>query len=373
MGDDELVFGIIRPCTRHADPRFRDFWLAHLCGLCLALRKDYGQHSRLVTNTDAALIPALVAAQCEPSTSRTAGPCAFRKMKTATVVTGPATQLAAGVSVLLAAGKLQDHIADNDGPFRRRPTRAVGQRLAHRWEAKARRNLALLDARLPSVAETLAAQDHYERTLRCGDNPLDCATPTAIATAAAFAHTAVLAGKPGNAEQLAQAGHAFGELVYLLDAITDLDDDLESGQFNPLAVTSTHRAGARELAREVTTKFARALDATDLPTPTTALFKRESSRAVARAFRGVTQAAFLPMCLVASLPSPGLNPYDDTAQQLEEEEKKQTNGTGQSGEDIESATSTESSGGSGCGDCCDGCDGCCDCCDCACCDCDCGC
>lgn len=46
--------------------------------------------------------------------------------------------------------------------------------------------------------------------------------PTESATAAAFAHTAVLAGRPDNAVPPAEAGRLFGRLAHLLDAVEDL-------------------------------------------------------------------------------------------------------------------------------------------------------
>ncbi|MYU48209.1 hypothetical protein GTV15_17590, partial [Streptomyces sp. SID7803] len=36
------VFGIVRPCTHRLSERLKTEWMAHLCGLCLALRSDHG-------------------------------------------------------------------------------------------------------------------------------------------------------------------------------------------------------------------------------------------------------------------------------------------------------------------------------------------
>ncbi len=72
--------------------------------------------------------------------------------------------------------------------------------------------------------------------------------PTETATAAAFAHTAVLAGRPGNAEPLAEAGRLFGRLAHLLDAVEDRGADAASGAWNPLTATGTPLTEARRLA-----------------------------------------------------------------------------------------------------------------------------
>ncbi|EGX57049.1 putative regulator, partial [Streptomyces zinciresistens K42] len=72
--------------------------------------------------------------------------------------------------------------------------------------------------------------------------------PTETATAAAFAHTAILAGRPLNAGPLAEAGRLFGRLAHLLDAVEDREADARSGAWNPLTATGTSLAEARRLA-----------------------------------------------------------------------------------------------------------------------------
>ncbi|CAM5486309.1 hypothetical protein STENM223S_01470 [Streptomyces tendae] len=72
--------------------------------------------------------------------------------------------------------------------------------------------------------------------------------PTETATAAAFAHTAHLAGRPENAVPLAEAGRLFGRLAHLLDAVEDREADAASGAWNPLAATGTPLTEARRLA-----------------------------------------------------------------------------------------------------------------------------
>lgn len=102
-----IVFGIIRPCSHTLSERLRTSWVAHLCGLCLALRDDHGQLARTATNYDGLIISVLVEAQSfgpqslgpqsfgPQSTAqdgaagrRTAGPCPLRGMRTASVATG---------------------------------------------------------------------------------------------------------------------------------------------------------------------------------------------------------------------------------------------------------------------------------------------
>ncbi|WP_342743490.1 DUF5685 family protein [Nonomuraea wenchangensis] len=116
------MFGIVRPCRHVLCKGLYADWMGHLCGLCLALRDEHGHLSRLVTNYDGLLVSVLTEAQTSaPTLRRKAGPCALRGFRSADVVESKGVRLAASVSLLLAAGKVNDHVADGDGMYARRP------------------------------------------------------------------------------------------------------------------------------------------------------------------------------------------------------------------------------------------------------------
>ncbi|TDC51128.1 hypothetical protein E1281_21050 [Actinomadura sp. KC345] len=283
------MFGVVRPC-RHVlcGNLFKD-WMAHLCGLCLTLRAEHGQAARLVTNYDGLLVSVLAEAQAPAlSPRRKAGPCALRGMKTAEVVTAKAqgARLAAAASLLLAAGKTRDHVADGDGPYSRRLVAAAAGRVAGRWDAAGGRTgeAAGFD---PSVLRAaVARQPALEATPGLG--LLDLTEPTEAAVAAVFAHTAVLAGKEGNAEALAEAGRFFGRIAHLIDAVEDLADDTAAGAYNPLLATGATAAEARRHADDALHGLRLALADLELERPqlVRALLDREVRRSVERAFEG---------------------------------------------------------------------------------------
>nr|BFE84926.1 hypothetical protein GCM10020093_075270 [Planobispora longispora] len=57
------MFGIVRPCRHGMCGGLFAAWMAHLCGLCLALRDEHGHAARLVTNYDGLLVSVLTEAQ----------------------------------------------------------------------------------------------------------------------------------------------------------------------------------------------------------------------------------------------------------------------------------------------------------------------
>lgn len=120
------MFGIIRPCRHSLSETLRSSWMAHLCGLCLALRDDHGQLARTATNYDGLVISVLVEAQGPRAAGgrRTAGPCPLRGMRSAEVAQGEGARLAAAVSLALASVKVRDHVLDADGVFAKQIGRA---------------------------------------------------------------------------------------------------------------------------------------------------------------------------------------------------------------------------------------------------------
>ncbi|MFE7465883.1 DUF5685 family protein [Streptomyces sp. NPDC057499] len=243
------MFGIVRPCTHRLSEGLRTEWMAHLCGLCLALRSDHGQFARVVTNYDGLIVSVLTEAQSERTTGwrRTAGPCPLRAMRTAPVARGEGARLAAAVSLVLASAKVRDHVADGDGLLRRRPVAAAARRVAAGWDRAGARAGARLGFDTALLVDAVDRQTGIELAAGPGTSLLTVTEPTETATAAAFAHTAVLAGKPRNAEPLAEAGRLFGRLAHLLDAVEDQAADAASGAWNPLTATGTSRAEARRL------------------------------------------------------------------------------------------------------------------------------
>lgn len=244
-----VVFGIVRPCTHRLSEGLKTEWMAHLCGLCLALRADHGQFARVVTNYDGLIVSVLTEAQAERSDGRrrTAGPCPLRSMRTAPVARGEGARLAAAVSLVLASAKVRDHVADRDGLLKRRPVAAAARRVAAGWDRAGARTGAELGFDTAVLVDAVDRQTGIESLAGPGTPLLTVTEPTETATAAAFAHTAVLAGKPQNAAALAEAGRLFGRLAHLLDAVEDREADATSGAWNPLTATGTPLTEARRL------------------------------------------------------------------------------------------------------------------------------
>jgi hypothetical protein len=216
--------------------------------MCLSLRDDHGQAARLATNYDGLVISVLAEAQADGAPERrTAGRCALRRMRKLDVAIGDCARLAATVSLVLAAAKIRDHADDGDGALGRPGVRGAATALASRWAAASTRTGRDLGFDVGVLTEAIGRQTAVEAAAGPGTPLLTVTEPTETATAAAFAHTAVLAGKPANQAPLSEAGRLFGRIAHLVDAVEDLAADQASGAWNPLLATDTDLAEARRL------------------------------------------------------------------------------------------------------------------------------
>ncbi|MEU5694497.1 DUF5685 family protein [Actinosynnema sp. NPDC020468] len=279
------MFGIIRPCRNRLGPQLRESWLAHLCGLCLALRDDHGQLARVVTNYDGLVISALVEAQSERS-RRTAGPCALRGMRGADVAVGAGARLAASVSLVLASAKVGDHVADGDGAFGKAPVRGIGRQVARRWARQAADTGADLGFDTSVLVAAVERQSEVEAAAGLGSSVLLVTEPTETAAGEAVAATALLTGRPANAAPLREVGRLFGRLAHLLDAVEDLEADRGSGAWNPLTATGTTLEEARRLCDDAALGVKLALDEVVFTDRTLvhALLVHELEESIRRAF-----------------------------------------------------------------------------------------
>ncbi|MFG2605174.1 DUF5685 family protein [Streptomyces sp. NPDC048514] len=292
------MFGIVRPCSHRLGGNLKAQWMAHLCGLCLALRKDHGQFARIVTNYDGLLISVLTEAQAGVVSGgrRTAGPCALRGMRTASVAQGEGARLAAAVSLVLASAKVRDHVADRDGLLARRPVAAAARRVAAGWGRAGARGGSAVGFDTDVLVDAVDRQLGLETLAGPGTPVLAVTEPTETATAAAFAYTAVLAGRPGNAEPLAEVGRLFGRLAHLLDAVEDREADAASGAWNPLTATGTSLTEARRLADDALHGIRLALREAEFADGKLAhlLLVHELRRSVDRAFGALPACATRP-------------------------------------------------------------------------------
>jgi hypothetical protein len=229
----------------------------------LTLGQDAGQVSRVLTGYDILLLSVLVEAQAGATSREPAGRCALRAMRKASVVPSahPAARMSAAAALLAGGMGLLDKAEDADLPAPSLPlARRLGNRLVDRGSGLARE--VGLDS--GSVLDAAAASSDAEQPGRSLDFYLEA---SGRVVSLLFAYTAELAGRPRNTAPLQRAGAAFGQLMHLIDAVTDYRDDLEKAKFNPLSASATPAGEARKRAEERHAEIRAAMEQVDMPRP----------------------------------------------------------------------------------------------------------
>lgn len=131
-------------------------------------------------------------------------------MRTASVAQGEGARLAAAVSLVLASAKVRDHVADGDGMLARKPVARAARRIATSWGRAGARTGSDIGFDTAVLVDAVDRQLGIEALAGPGTPLLTVTEPTETATAAAFAHTAILAAAPATPNRSPRPGASSG-------------------------------------------------------------------------------------------------------------------------------------------------------------------
>lgn len=214
------VFGYVQADRPEMKVKEFETYRAYYCGLCRALKKRYGQISRLTLSYDASFLYLLAASQSERVPEYEKKRCPVHPARRHPAAADDGAAFAAAVNVLLAAGNLRDDVADE-----KKISARAGLAGLARAEKKARRDCpeaaVIIDSRLAQLRQVEARA--------CAD--LDAAAdPFGGMLGALFE----LCGKEEAQRQvLRRIGYQLGRWIYLIDAYADRKKDEKSGAYNP--------------------------------------------------------------------------------------------------------------------------------------------
>lgn len=218
------MFGTLKPGCLPEAPKATHS--AFYCGLCAALGADHGLAMRGLVSYDAVLLGILVDSLQEEPAPPAATRCPLLPVVHQGTVApeSPAMRFAAAAQVLLADQWLADRGMDGG-----RLTRAARPLLAGPAEvARGRLRELGLDP------EPLAGFEHRQAAVEAAQaGPEAAAAPTAEALGLVFGWIGAL-GRLEDTAPIQALGLATGRLIYLIDAVEDVEGDRRAGAFNPL-------------------------------------------------------------------------------------------------------------------------------------------
>lgn len=215
------MYGYVRPVKGELKVSEYERFRGVYCGLCHELAHRYGFCSRFLVNYDLTFLAMLLARRGEGRTCPRRCP-SHPLRATVCLADSESLALAADVSVVLGWWKLRDGAQDG-GFFPSVGCKCAGAALKGAYKKAA--------ARRPALA---AAVQNQLEALRLLEQE-NCESLDAPADKFAAILRAIGQEQPGDAGRiLGELLYHLGRIIYLLDAVDDLPEDVRTGSYNPL-------------------------------------------------------------------------------------------------------------------------------------------
>ncbi len=279
-----------------------EVYTGYYCGVCKSIGCRYGQLPRMVLSYDAAFLAILLASLSDESDAPVQEHCiAHPVIKKKTVIRNRAIDYAGDVMLILAWYKLADDAAD-EGKVYAKPVMLMMKRIFRRLtslypelcssieshlsalSALEREKCASIDMAAEAFSKIM--EDIFTEGLRAvyGSEPPQKTSPgtdrgdpgmhddhtdsgtspggsenadgSSASNASGMQSEPCGFASPGTdtRELLARAGYHLGKWVYMIDAVDDIEENIESGAYNPLLFRFNFDA-ANETADEFRTRI----------------------------------------------------------------------------------------------------------------------
>jgi len=218
------MFGYVRPCKPELRVKEYETFRAMYCGLCRTLGKRYGLLWRFLLGYDFCFMALVLtdagACPCSACKQR----CMVHPMvKRPMIDENPALDFAADATVILSYHKILDSVRDNRG------LRKLAAHLLAFWAKRGYRRAWQYEPELAQVTREGLDRLYEEEQAQCDslDRAADC-------FAGILRKAGDWAQDPAARRILGEAFYHTGRWVYILDAWDDLEEDVASGNYNPI-------------------------------------------------------------------------------------------------------------------------------------------
>ena len=229
------MLGSVRPVLDRLSDEDRQKYRAYYCGLCEMLGKRYGTLSRFLLNYDLVFI-----ALCHDSLSGTRGEtvnkgCIANPVKKKDICLPTAgIEYASDVLTMLSYYKVLDNIEDEKQP-KKLAYAALRPFLRSRFRKA--------EKRWPLLAQVIQSESSSQKGRETDDASLDIvAMPTERMTRTIME---CCTEDEQKTQVLGRFGFFLGRVIYLLDALTDMEEDRKEGRYNYFNINSISPDEAR--------------------------------------------------------------------------------------------------------------------------------
>lgn len=201
--------------------KIREFELynGYYCGVCKSIGRRYGQLPRMTLSYDAAFLAVVLAGIFDEKEDITQEHCIIHHIKKKTIVRNEAIDYAADVMLILAWNKFRDDVLDE------KKVRAKGLLLLFN------RTYKKLKKSYPELCEKI--EFHLSNLSKLESEK--CKSIDRVAEPFARIMEIVFSNYYIKENQmLSRFGYHLGKWIYLMDALEDIEDNIDTGAYNPL-------------------------------------------------------------------------------------------------------------------------------------------
>lgn len=228
--------------TEKAELKMREYevYSGYYCGVCKSIGERYGQIPRMVLSYDAAFLALLFAGLDKAEDLPAREHCVVHPFKKKTIVRNRAVDYAGDVMLILAWYKLLDDARDEGKLYAKAALKTMGG-MYRRLEEKR----ASLCGKIKSCLEELSALEEA----RC--DSLDQVSDSFARLMEAIMEEGPIPVHFREGEALKRVGYHLGKWIYLMDAVDDIEENMESGAYNPLFYRFSYEPGEADFRGRV--------------------------------------------------------------------------------------------------------------------------
>lgn len=225
------MFGYVR--TNKMELKHREIltYKGYYCGICMTLKKEYGNLSRLSLNFDTTFLQIMLTSLYEPSDSGQMMRCISHPHKKEAVITNEISKYCSAMNIILTYYKLKDD-AQDDNSLKAKMLMAL---LKNAFE-KARSQYPEKEEAVKTYLEEL-----FELEKKGSQDIEETANIFGYIMAEMFNYKEDVFSK-----NMYQAGFYIGKYIYMVDAFEDLQEDILNKKYNPfteVVVTELKKSG----------------------------------------------------------------------------------------------------------------------------------
>lgn len=217
------MFGYVTPCKMELKIKDYEKFKAYYCGVCLAIKNNFGNIPRLALNYDMTFLAILLDGLNENPSEKVFTSCiAHPFKKRIMIVNNSAVNYAALSNVLLMYYKFIDNVTD-DNSIKGRICSFILKRYLNKASNNINTEKLFVEKNLSDLS--IRENDESEKKIDKLSEPFANLTGLLLSNFV----------KSENSEDLYRLGYNLGKWIYLIDALDDLKKDMESKKFNAIS------------------------------------------------------------------------------------------------------------------------------------------